>query len=330
MTTTEKIQELFRTQLSGHALALSEILKEKFGELEGFDITVQEYLAEANLNLNMDGKTPNSKTPKVRTKKVKPIEDLCQARVWGEKHDGTEQCSFIARSNGLCAKHSKAEELCCVPCTLDENGKRKGLWMGRITQYQEGEPGIAPYKNADGVLCIAWTSGTMKQHIAKALEEGTCLHAKKPKRSAKKKAISEELASAMGSPVDEASLHEPNTTTPTDQVVETSATDQVGKTSAQEMEELFGLTDDEDNGLEKPEADAIGSSAVDDEGQEQEDVEEIQYEDTLFYVGKGGTNIYNLGCDEDSEEYGKIIGQWVDDKPELYEGWKHLLWKEFL
>ena len=215
MQTREQIQDLFQNQLSAHAEEIASKIHEKFGEVEGLNTTIQEYLASANLN--MDAKPTKSKSipKKPKPRKERDPEGRCQARVWGEKHDGTEQCSFSAGTNGLCTKHSKAEELCCIPCSLDENGKRKGLWMGRITQFQEGEPGIAPYKNVDGVLCIEWSSGIMKKHIENAIEEGSCRQIKK--QSTKKKkgdalaSLTAKLASGM-----ESSLEVSNITPPVD------------------------------------------------------------------------------------------------------------------
>ena len=359
MTTTFQIQELFLSQISGHANELAGIIKEKFGEVEGLDTTIQEYLASVNLNMDTKPSKTKSKTkstPKEpKTRKERDPEGRCQARVWGDG-DGTAQCSFGAGANGLCTKHSKCEAEACLPCQVTIEGKVKGLYMGRITEFQEGEPNIPPYKDSKNIVRIFWTSGDANTRILDGLKDGSHTlgpsaagrRGTKMKSASKKKtqtAAAEELASAMDSPIEEASLQidEPNTNDPVLQAAEEMA---------REKEELFGSSDEEDNEVEeavhKPVAelvDAIESETVeqtpaeapaqedekaddDDDDEEAPEVVEKLYEGALFYVEKDGTDIYHLGCHEDSDEYGELIGQWVDGKPELEEEWKHLLWKE--
>ena len=361
MTTIGKIQQLFSSQLSCHAQEIARAIVEKHGDVEGLETTIQEYLATANLDVERAGTKTKAK-PKQKagatapkTKKVVPEECRCQARLWpaakdGGAEDGTDQCSMTAGPSGLCTRHAKSEAVCSIPLSLDENGHHKGLWHGRMSQMQEGEPGIPPYKDANNIvrLQMTYVAPSLKEYIQKELEAGKCIMPGSKKRGAKKKAqtaAAEELASAMEDPSEGASLQidEPNTNGPALQVAEEMA---------REKEELFGSSDEEDNGVEESVqqpisevscADAIESETVeetpaeapaqedeedDNDDEEAPEVVEKLYEGALFYVEKDGTDIYHLGCDEDADEYGELIGQWVDGKPELEEEWKHLLWKE--
>ncbi len=55
MTTIGKIQELFSSQLSGHAQEIARAIVEKHGDVEGLESTIQEYLATANLDVERAG-----------------------------------------------------------------------------------------------------------------------------------------------------------------------------------------------------------------------------------------------------------------------------------
>ena len=360
MTTIGKIQELFSSQLSCHAQEIARAIVEKHGDVEGLESTIQEYLATANLDVERAGTKTKGKTkPKEKTsatgpktRKVVSAECRCQARLWpakkdGGAEDGTDQCSMTAGPSGLCTRHAKSEAICNIPLTLDDNGHHKGLWHGRMSQMQEGEPEYPPYKDANNVvrLQMSYVAPSLKAYIQKELEAGKCQMPGSKKQGAKKMAqtaAAEELTSAMEHPSAGPSLQtdEPNTNEPALQVAEERAT---------EKEELFGSSDEEDNGVEEPVqqpvaelVDSIESSTVkeppaeapaqevdanDDEEEAPEVVEKI-YEGALFYVEKDGTDIYHLGCEEDADEYGELIGQWVEGKPVLDEEWKHLLWKE--
>lgn len=116
------------------------------------------------------------KSTVVKTRKVVPDELRCEARIWGEKCDGTERCSKTAKINGLCGTHARMATVCPKACTLNETGtKLIGLGHGRITDFQEGEPGMPPYKDKNNYLVIGWWGGEVAKHIKKAIAEGTCL-----------------------------------------------------------------------------------------------------------------------------------------------------------
>lgn len=101
----------------------------------------------------------------------------CEARIWGKRHDGSERCSKPAGPTGLCGGHAKQEAECAVPCKVSDDGsKRVGLYMGRITQFQEDvdEPNLPPYMDSNGYVRIYWNSPKMTEHIRDALQQGSC------------------------------------------------------------------------------------------------------------------------------------------------------------
>lgn len=101
----------------------------------------------------------------------------CEARIWGKLHDGSERCSKPAGPTGLCSVHAYQEAECAIPCKVSDDGsKRVGLYMGRITQFQEDvdEPNLPPYMDSNGYVRIYWNSQKMREHIRDALQQGSC------------------------------------------------------------------------------------------------------------------------------------------------------------
>lgn len=73
----------------------------------------------------------------------------CMARVWG---DGTgAQCKSRRKTEhgDFCATHGKAATITCQPCEFSEDGKKTGLFLGRIDQPR-------PTHNAEGERCVIW------------------------------------------------------------------------------------------------------------------------------------------------------------------------------
>lgn len=185
----------FNDQLMFHLVGIQNLINQKHGNIDGLETTISDYLSSLPLN-NTPNKRSYSKkekpSPNKQAKKERTIENQCQARIWGTCHDGSERCFFNAHTNGLCTKHAKAESQCAVPCTLSSDGTTHiGLFYGRIDQFQEGEPGIPPYKDSNGCVRIKWTSDFMRRHISNGIEQGTCkfpntgLGAKKTKKTKK-------------------------------------------------------------------------------------------------------------------------------------------------
>ena len=113
-----------------------------------------------------DDEAPHTPKPKRKPRKIPPPECRCMARIWGTG-SGRDQCKYAKKEGDLCSKHAKKAAICSQPCT-HINGKSIGLWMGRIDQFQVGEPGVPPYKDVEGKPVISWTGDPemKKKHTA--------------------------------------------------------------------------------------------------------------------------------------------------------------------
>lgn len=154
---------------------LKDHITKEHGDVDGLAETIAEYFSTLSINPEVPTKPKKQKSaPKEKPKKERTA-NRCEARIWGDDHDGNERCFFSAGENGLCTKHAKAEAECCVPCSVSEDGtKRLGLFYGRINQFQDGEPNIPPYKDSNGIVRIQWTSDLMRRHISNEIQEGRC------------------------------------------------------------------------------------------------------------------------------------------------------------
>lgn len=177
----------FNSQLNSNLVALSKKIIEKYGEVDGLEKTITEYLSSQSINIGgkdqkTDGKKSATKDKPKKERTVVEKAPQCEGRIWGSLHDGNERCSFSAGPNGLCTKHAKAEAECCIPCSYSPDGeKRLGLFYGRINQFQEGEPNIPPYKDTNNIVRIQWNSDIIRSHISNEIEKGRCRLLKKPK-----------------------------------------------------------------------------------------------------------------------------------------------------
>lgn len=107
----------------------------------------------------------------------RPNDGRCEARIWYKDEnevasEGLDRCrrsnTTPSSRNGLCPQHASLDEKGngCEPFTL-VNGLHSGLWHGRINEYQQGEPGIPPYKNANNqvIVCVKHTGPIMRAYI---------------------------------------------------------------------------------------------------------------------------------------------------------------------
>jgi len=132
------------------------------------------------------------------TKNTHPRKDIdeslrCMARVWGNGY-GDSQCRFKIKDGDYCSRHSKQASIEIKPCVRDENGKKVGLWCGRIDQWQDDNIGIPPYKDSNNVVQIIWNNDNVKHKIKIDIEDGCKrFYKKKPsKRGCKKQTVVEE------------------------------------------------------------------------------------------------------------------------------------------
>ncbi len=142
----------------------------------------------ASIDLKQVAKPKRKSAGKSRKPKV-PVtaENRCMARVWGDG-SGANQCK-CARADGsdYCSRHGKQAAICEIPCQLDDNGKKMGLFCGRIDQFQEGTT-LAPFM-VDGEIRIEWNSLEHKEAIVDGMENNTIRHRKKKEKKKKKKPV---------------------------------------------------------------------------------------------------------------------------------------------
>jgi len=149
-----------------------------------FGINAQELhqLFEEHSLTKKKGKFPKeTKTPKPR----KTDKEQCEARVWGDG-SGKKQCPSAAGPTGLCGKHARLEQECSVPCTTTNNGtKRVGLFMGRVTHWQDGVEGILPFKDQNNVVRIDWACHRTLTATINQVDEGRATFPPKPQLGSK-------------------------------------------------------------------------------------------------------------------------------------------------
>lgn len=56
-----------------------------------------------------------------------------------------------------------------------------------------------------------------------------------------------------------------------------------------------------------------------------DNLDQREFHGITFYVKKDGSSIYNIGVSEEDGDWGKHIGEWVEDQPKLFGDWVHLL-----
>lgn len=185
----------FNSQLQTHMAGLKHHITTQHGHVDGLEETIANYFSTLTINTDLPFEPKKEKksaskqksAPKEKPKKERTA-NQCEARIWGNDHDGNERCFFSAGENGLCTKHAKAETECCVPCSVSSDGtKRLGLFYGRINQFQEGEPNIPPYKDSNGIVRIQWTSDLMRRHISNQIQQGRCRLSEEPKTKTTRK-----------------------------------------------------------------------------------------------------------------------------------------------
>ena len=124
-------------------------------ELELLDLMDQDeaQLALHSPHMGVEAVVAEATVPKTRGAPKGPRtapepECRCMARVWG---CGGRQCmsSRNAQHGDYCKTHGKAVAITCQPCEFSEDGKKTGLFLGRIDQPR-------PTHNAEGERCVIW------------------------------------------------------------------------------------------------------------------------------------------------------------------------------
>jgi len=180
-TAVKAFQNLIGSQLEAFARVIA-------SKNPGVDVDAAVEMASqhaAKLDLNIAAKGKGKRTRKSgpsKPKKPLTAEERCMARTWGTG-SGEDQCSRRRAGDecgDFCTLHFKQSALCSDPCTLGENGKRHGLWLGRIDH-------AIPCADSNDVVRIEWSNGKGKEAVAAAVENGATLPAGKPKKAKKVK-----------------------------------------------------------------------------------------------------------------------------------------------
>ena len=102
-------------------------------------------------------------------RKEVPVEERCMARTWGSASKGNlgmgPQCSSKKTGGDYCKMHAKLAAETEAPCQRRQ-GKKFGLFMGRIDQPLQG-------KDGDGRWQITWLCPTIQQEIVSDKEAGS-------------------------------------------------------------------------------------------------------------------------------------------------------------
>ena len=98
-------------------------------------------------------------------------DEKCMARVW-RSGSGNEQCLKNPTTGEYCTKHAKKAMETEQPCLVNQDGKKRGLFCGRIDQYQDNRVGIPPYKDHNNILRIEWNLPKMTHIVSTELENG--------------------------------------------------------------------------------------------------------------------------------------------------------------
>ena len=195
------VQNLFSSQLEAMAKQMAtqfNLPKEELMKM------VTSHSISVNL-LELTTKKGNKKSIKTPITK----ENRCMARVWGSG-TGTDQCNCIKKDGDYCTRHAKQAAICEQPCMLDDNGKKLGLFCGRIDQFQEGTT-LPPFAVA-GQIRIEWDSLEFKEAIDAGILNGTYKRTNKTGNKAKTKKTKTKKAKKISTKVDSTELDDEDQT----------------------------------------------------------------------------------------------------------------------
>ena len=306
-TVDGRAEAMFQSLFAGQLEAMARQMASKFNI--DADAAVKMATEHASsIDLKQVAK-PKRKSTKSRKPKV-PItaENRCMARVWGTG-SGNDQCKCArGEKSDYCSRHGKQAAICEKACQVTENGKKLGLFCGRIDQFHE-QTNLAPFMVGSEIR-IEWNSLAHKEAICDGIENDTIHHRKKKEKKKQVVAtveVDEEQMAAIVSGI--------NDTTPNDKVVNDVADDSI-----------MGIDDinlDIDTGAEESKVSVAEASRrssiaghqarievlqemnslenVDEDEEESLDVEEWEHQGNSYLVCRETMIIYN----EEGEEIGK-------------------------
>jgi len=241
--------------------------------------------------LEMAKKNKSKVKVKSMEKKTITSENRCMARVWGNG-SGCDQCRCARKDGDYCSRHAKQAAICPQSCMLDDNGKKLGLFCGRIDQFQEGTT-LPPFA-VGGQIRIEWNSPEFKLALEIGIKNGTFKRREgaKPKSKGKTqtkpkvdKKKSVKVTSSQMDDEDQALLEQEG--------MEEDPNDSYEKVLAE-----FGLESEGDE-----EADDLYEESLQQSNDHEEElnVEQWEHNDKDYLVDPDTLLIYN----EDGEEIGK-------------------------
>jgi len=304
-TTMSTANKEFQKLIGGYLSALAKDIAVKFPDVDGATVEqmAQDIAGAIDYKAAIVSAKTRRKTGPRKPKREMTQEERCMARTWGCGSGGDQCTRHRADGADLCTLHAKQNGICSVPCTIGPNGKRQGLWLGRIDCE-------IPFADGDGVIRIEWQSGAGKERIAAAIEAGEVTRPIKAKKSTKKRV-------KITKPKAEDHTH----CEPFEQVIVPTASSLLASLDAQndDQEEKFAeiQNDDqeeksaeiqvEDDAVQEVEDTIAKIIADEDDGEEDEEDEGVMVHhetgsDGKKYMVDNGGNVYNDECE--------IIGTW--------------------
>ena len=273
---TGKAEAMFSQLFAGQLEAMARQMATQFNiDPEAAVKMATEHAASIDIK-SMEKPTRRRATGTRKPKAPVTAEHRCMARVWGTGK-GNDQCK-CARGEGsdYCSRHAKQAAICDKACQVTENGKKKGLFCGRIDEFIPGTK-LAPF-SSDGIIRIEWRSQEHLEAIADSLENETCRKQTNSRKTKKKPTV---VAVEM-SEDDLVNVVSNNT--------ETSGSNIVNEETFAEL----GLGEEDDDIVTEE------FQEEQEEGEDSLDVEEWEHEGTSYLVCRETLTIYN----EEGEEQG--------------------------
>ena len=325
--------QAFQQLMEDQMIAFANHLSDQFSDLDREQIVTNAREHCSGLNLvDAVSKLPKKSNKRSSSPKraATPIDPTCQcmARVW-QSGSGLDQCAR-GRIDGqdYCKTHAKKAMCGVTACQVEEEGKglasvpaklRIGLWCGRIDEWQDGEEGIPPYKDSDGIIRIEWSNETIKARIASELEEGTARHAgeRRPRSRKSKTPTTLDLVNTVVNEEDDVLMDALETELPKVAVLEepVSAQEPIEKSLVEEPvsapEPIEESLLEEPASAPEPDGESMEDSNTDDLEEmlaEEEDMEvdEREYNGETYYIDSATGDIYDIDA-------GTIIGKWDGD-----------------
>ena len=260
------------------------------------------------LDLAKKGETKTKAKAKSKSTSNTPVapENRCMARVWGSG-GGCDQCRCSRKDGDYCARHAKQAAICEQPCMLDDNGKKIGLFCGRIDQFQNGTK-LPPFA-VGGEIRIEWNSPEFKIALEIGINNGTFKRREGVKTKSKPNAKSQtkpKAAKKKSVKVTSSELDEEDQALLEQEGMEEDPNDSYEKVIAD-----FGLESDGDEDADEIYQDSLLQQNDDDDGAEEEEelnVEQWEHNGTDYLVDPDTLIMYN--------EEGEEIGKWGEGETE--------------